>query len=167
MCHRRSKSDCYNKGEIQCPKAFRNCHLSFTNLSSPPTDPEGIASLLNAIDGYEGALVVKYAMKLSPLLIVMPGELRHAEWAEIDFAAEQWGVPAQKMKMRHPYIVPLSHQVIAILRELHSLTGHSKYVFPEQAHATAASRRTNLISLWEASGAKWAVASLRQWRRGY
>jgi integrase len=61
---------------------------------------------------------------------VRPGELRHAEWKEIDFDEAQWKIPAEKMKMRSPHIVPLSAQAIEILREIEPLTGGSRYVFP-------------------------------------
>jgi integrase len=94
------------------------------------TDPQELAPLLRAIDNYQGFFVVKCALRLLPLLFVRPGELRQAEWSEIDFDAEQWNIPGEKMKMRLPHIVPLSRQAVVIFRELQPLTGHSKYVFP-------------------------------------
>ena len=69
-------------------------------------------------------------MKLSGLLFVRPGELRHAEWEEIDLDKAEWNIPADKMKMRQPHLVPLCDQAVAILRELHPLTGRGQYVFP-------------------------------------
>ena len=59
-----------------------------------------------------------------------PGELRQMEWADIDLEAAEWNIPAEKMKTRQPHLVPLAHQSLEILRELHPLTGSSKYVFP-------------------------------------
>ncbi len=97
---------------------------------SAPTDPKDVAPLLRAMDGFTGSFVVKCAMQLSPLLFVRPGELRHAEWQEIDFEAEQWNIPGEKMKMREPHIVPLSRQALEIFKALHPLTGTGKYVFP-------------------------------------
>lgn len=94
------------------------------------TDPTELGVLLRAIDGYQGAFVTACALKIAPLLFVRPGELRHAEWAEFDLAAAQWRIPAAKMKMRQVHLVPLSKQAVAILRELHPLTGRSHYVFP-------------------------------------
>jgi integrase len=101
------------------------------------TDPARIGQLLRAIDGYTGHGVTLYALRLAPYLFVRPGELRHAEWVEmqLDGAAPQWLIPAAKMKMRQPHIVPLSTQAVALLRELHALTGPSRsrkarYVFP-------------------------------------
>ena len=94
------------------------------------TDPKELGPLLRAIDGYQGSFVAKCALRLAPLLFVRPGELRHAEWSEIDLEAGEWNIPAAKMKMRQPHLVPLSSQAIEILRDIKPLTGHSKYVFP-------------------------------------
>jgi len=93
------------------------------------TDPTKAAELLRAIDGYEGSLIVKSALRLAPLVFVRPGELRKAEWSEIDLDAAEWNIPAEKMKMKQPHLVPLSNQAVEILRELHPLTGGSRYVF--------------------------------------
>ncbi len=94
------------------------------------TDPKEVASLLRAIDGYQGSFVVKCALQLAPLTIVRPGELRQAEWAEIDLDAAEWNIPAERMKMKVAHLVPLSAQAVTILRELQGLTGNSRYVFP-------------------------------------
>jgi integrase len=94
------------------------------------TDPKDVAPLLRALDGYRGSFVVKSALQLAPLVFVRPGELRQAEWAEIDLDVGEWNIPAERMKMNQPHLVPLSAQAVAILRELHALTGNSRYVFP-------------------------------------
>lgn len=94
------------------------------------TDPKEVAPLLRAIDGYQGHFVVKCALRLAPLFFVRPGELRHAEWAEIDLDEAAWNIPASKMKMHQPHIVPLCKQAVEILTELKELTGASRYVFP-------------------------------------
>lgn len=94
------------------------------------TDARRVGELLRAIDGYEGQVVTKLAMQLSPHVFVRPGELRHAEWEEIDLEAGLWIIPADKMKMRKPHHVPLSRQSIDLLRELHAITGPTGYVFP-------------------------------------
>lgn len=93
-------------------------------------DRKETAGLLRAINDYSGTFVVKYALRLAPFLFVRPGELRHMEWAEIDFGAALWTIPAEKMKMRKTHAVPLSWQAIAILEEIRPLTGEGKYVFP-------------------------------------
>ncbi|MEO8998334.1 MAG: integrase arm-type DNA-binding domain-containing protein [Rhodanobacter sp.] len=94
------------------------------------TDPAKVGELLRAIDGYSGGLIARSALKLAPLVFVRPGELRHAEWAEFDLDGAQWRIPAGKMKMREEHIVSLPAQAVAILRELHPLTGRGHYVFP-------------------------------------
>lgn len=93
-------------------------------------DPAAIGGLLRAIDGYEGSLITKSALKLAPLLFVRPGELRMAEWSEFDFDKNEWRIPAERMKMREQHIVPLATQAAAALRELRPLTGNGRYVFP-------------------------------------
>lgn len=93
-------------------------------------EPSKIGALLRVIDGYEGFFVTKCALRLAPLVFVRPGELRTAEWSEIDLNKAEWTIPAEKMKMRLPHLVPLSNQALAILNELHPLTGTGKYVFP-------------------------------------
>lgn len=94
------------------------------------TNPEEIGKLLRSIDSYNGYLVTKYALKLSALLFVRPGELRAAEWSEFNFDNAEWRIPAAKMKMKSVHIVPLSTQAIAILRQLQQITGQQKYLFP-------------------------------------
>jgi integrase len=94
------------------------------------TDPKTVRELLSAIEGYRGSFVTQCALKLAPLVFVRPGELRKAEWSEFNLEAAEWRIPAEKMKMQETHIVPLSRQAVAILRELHPLTGSGRYVFP-------------------------------------
>ena len=94
------------------------------------TDPVKVGKLLRAIEGYQGSFIVQCALKIAPLVFVRPGELRHAEWTEIDFENAEWNITAGKMKMREPHLVPLSKQAIEILKELKKLTGSGRYVFP-------------------------------------
>lgn len=94
------------------------------------TEPKAIGGLMRAIEGYQGSLVTQCALRLAPLVFVRPGELRKAEWTEIDLDNAEWNIPAERMKMRESHLVPLSVQAVAILRELHPLTGGGRYVFP-------------------------------------
>lgn len=94
------------------------------------TDPKQIGGLLRSLDGYAGFFVTKCALRIAPLVFVRPGELRKAEWAEIDLDNAEWTIPAERMKMRQPHLVPLSRQAAEILRELHAVTGRGQYVFP-------------------------------------
>lgn len=94
------------------------------------TDPDRIGELLRAIDTYAGLYVTRAALQLAPLVFVRPGELRKAEWAEFDLAKGEWRIPAERMKMKAPHIVPLASQSQAILHELAPLTGAGRFVFP-------------------------------------
>jgi integrase len=101
-------------------------------------DPKRIGELLRAIDSYEGFFATKCALRLAPLVFVRPGELRKAQWPEIDLEKSEWRIPAERMKMREQHIVPLSRQAIEILRELEPLTNRGivakpnapRFVFP-------------------------------------
>jgi len=94
------------------------------------TEPREVAQLLRALHGYDGHPVVEAALKLAPLVFVRPGELRAAEWSEIDLEAAEWRIAAHRMKMRQQHLVPLARQSVAILRDIHSFTGRGRYVFP-------------------------------------
>lgn len=94
------------------------------------TEPKLIGALLRAINGYRGSLVTKCALMLAPLVFLRPGELRKAEWSEVNFEHAEWRIPATRMKMRALHIVPLSTQAMAILRELYPLTGSGRFIFP-------------------------------------
>jgi integrase len=89
-----------------------------------------VSELLRAIDKYSGQPATRLALSLSPHVFVRPGELRQAEWTEIDFAAAVWRIPATRMKKRREHVVPLSRQSLAILEQARALTGNGKYVFP-------------------------------------
>lgn len=94
------------------------------------TDPKKAGDLMRSIHAYSGHPTTVAALKLAPLVFVRPGELRTAEWAEIDFEAAEWRIPGAKMKMKIDHIVPLSTQALNALRALHPVTGHGRYVFP-------------------------------------
>ncbi len=92
------------------------------------TDPQQVAPLLRAIDGYSGSYVVKSALQLAPLFFVRPSELRCAEWDHINLEAKEWRYLVTKTNT--PHIVPLSSQAINILTNLKPLTGNGRFVFP-------------------------------------
>lgn len=94
------------------------------------TDAVRVGELLRAIDGYDGQGYTKLAMQIAPHVFVRPGELRHAEWSEIDLEAGLWSIPAGKMKSRKAHFVPLSKQAVALFRAVYDLTGPTGYVFP-------------------------------------
>ncbi|MBO9576583.1 MAG: tyrosine-type recombinase/integrase [Sphingobium sp.] len=94
------------------------------------TGPAEVGALLRAIDGYTGQAVTRMAMRLSPHVLLRPGELRQAEWSDIDVERAIWFVPATRMKMRRPHRVPLSRQVLGMIEELREITGHRQHMFP-------------------------------------
>lgn len=94
------------------------------------TDAKKAGQLLHAIDDYDGSGITKLALQIAPHVFVRPGELRHAEWNEVDLDAALWTIPAGKMKMRKTHHVPLSSQVVELFREVQSVTGPNGYVFP-------------------------------------
>ncbi|KVK77155.1 tyrosine-type recombinase/integrase [Burkholderia sp. MSMB1498] len=99
-------------------------HTHFASV----TEPDDVAGLLRALDGFQGTFVVQCALRLAPLLFVRPGELRTAEWSQFDLDKAQWRYTVSKTKTEH--LVPLARQAVEILRDLHALTGQRKYVFP-------------------------------------
>ena len=91
------------------------------------TEPEEVASLLRAMDGFKGSFTVECALRLAPLVFTRPSELRRAKWADIDIGAGEWRFLVTKTNTEH--IVPLSKQAIVILKEIHPVSGHGEYVF--------------------------------------
>lgn len=98
-------------------------HTHFASI----TDPEQVAGLLRALDGFQGTFVVQCALRLAPLVFVRPGELRNAEWTDFDLDRATWRYQVSKTRTDH--LVPLSVQAVRILRDLNALTGHRRYVF--------------------------------------
>jgi integrase len=105
------------------------------------TDPKRLGEFLRAAEGYQGTHVVRAALRLTPMLLLRPGELRHARWTELDLDGGIWTVPAARMKRKKlgklkgpAHIVPLPRQAVELLRELHPLTGEGEYVFRGERH---------------------------------
>lgn len=122
------------------------------------TEPAKVGELLRAIDAFSGTFVVKSALLLAPLLFVRPGELRRAEWAGFDLEKAEWRYWVTKTKTEHS--VHLATRAVEILRELHALTGHGRYVFPgrdpqkamSEAAVNAALRRMGYDTKTEITG---------------
>ncbi len=117
-------------------------------LATPPsrsfasiTEPKRIGELMRAVRSYSGSDIVRCALELLALVFVRPGELRGARWEEFSFdladsldtsnaRLREWRIPAERMKMREQHLVPLSSQAVAVLRELHAISGPSGFLFP-------------------------------------
>lgn len=94
------------------------------------TDSKALGQLMREIDGFDGQATTRIGLQLLAMLAQRPGEIRHAKWAEIDFANRVWAIPAEKMKMRRDHLVPLPDQAIALLDELRCMNGNGEYLFP-------------------------------------
>jgi integrase len=123
------------------------------------TEPADIGRLMRAIDGYAGMPTTVAALKLSALTFVRPGEIRHARWEEIDLGAAVWTIPGHRMKgpkrtahLRPAHIVPLADQAVAILRELHALTGSRELVFPSRSNPRKPMSENTMTSALERMG---------------
>lgn len=125
------------------PAADLRDTLPARNSKNHPTitDPAQVGELMRAIEGFTGTFSVKCALKLAPLWFCRPGEIRMAEWTHFDLDSEHpaYAVPPANRKLKKaakenpttpPHVVPLSWQALEILRELHKLTGHQRYLFP-------------------------------------
>jgi integrase len=107
-----------------------------------------LPQLLRKIEAYQGRPTTRLALKLMALTFVRTSELIEARWAEFDLDAARWDIPAERMKMRQPHIVPLSPQAVDILRTLHTVSGGRELVFPgERNHSKPMSNNTLLKAL--------------------
>lgn len=107
-------------GALKAPKQKHFPHLSL----------EQIPDFLTALSDYSGSILTRTATRLLMLTGLRTIELRASEWSDIDFDKGIWQIPAERMKMRRPHVVPLSSQVIALLEEVRQLTGRGKFIFP-------------------------------------
>jgi integrase len=101
-------------------------------------DAKRAGELLRAIESYSGSPLTRLALALAAHVFVRPGELRQAEWTEIDFDAAVWRIPAARMKKRREHVVPLSRQSLAILAQARSLSAGRRFVFPALGKSNAA-----------------------------
>jgi integrase len=111
-------------------------------------DAKELPELLRSIEAYQGSSITRLAMQLMALTFVRTGELIGAKWAEFDLENARWDIPAERMKMKTPHIVPLSEQAVEVLRVLQTVTGHSALLFPgERDHDKPMSNNTILAAL--------------------
>lgn len=111
-------------------------------------DSKELPELLRKIAVYNGSTVTRVAIKLMAMTFVRTSELIGARWEEFDLDGGRWDIPASRMKMKTPHVVPLSTQVVTLLRSLYTLTGHSPLLFPgERDHQKSMSNNTILGAL--------------------
>jgi integrase len=123
-----------------------------TNLAR--IDAKELPGLLRAIEVYQGTQVTRLAMKLMALTFVRTSELIGAKWAEFDMEAARWYIPAERMKMRDPHIVPLAAQAIEVLEMLHTLTGASECLFPGDRSAAKPMSNNTILGALKRMGYK-------------
>lgn len=136
------------------------------HMAAPADDPARVGEILRATEAFKGGPVVAAALRLLPLLFCRPGELRTMCWADVDLDAAEWRFTTSKTRTEH--LVPLSRQAVAILRELHPLTGHGRHVFPSargagrpmsDAAINAAYRRLGIDTRTELTGHGWRAVA--------
>jgi integrase len=113
-----------------------------------------LPELLRAIEVYSGTPVTRLALKLMTLTFVRTSELIGAKWAEFNVEAARWDLPAERMKMRTPHIVPLSRQALEVLDLLHTLTGESDRLFPGDRDAKKQMSNNTILKVLERMGYK-------------
>lgn len=112
------------------------------------TNPREVGALMRAIRGYQGDVITRIALRLSALTFCRPGEIRHAEWREVNWIKKVWTIPGEKMKGKRDHIVPLAQQALDALREIHSVTGSGTYIFPSlRSNSRPMSENTVLAAL--------------------
>jgi integrase len=111
-----------------------------------------LPDLLRKMDAYAsdngGELQTQYALQLLSLTFVRTGELREATWDEFDLDNAEWRIPAERMKMKAPHIVPLSRQAVEIVQKLKELNGGYRLVFPGVRPPEPMSKNTVLFALY-------------------
>ena len=140
---------------------------SFNSVNMPTiTDPARIGELMRAIDGYAGTYVTRGALQLGPMLFTRPGELRFAEWSEIDLERAVWIIPAARMKMRKalkatadPHVVPLSRQAVNILANIRPISGAGRFVFPGEHDSKRAMSENTINAALHRMGFKGEIVA--------
>lgn len=130
------------KGAIHRPKVEHH----------KPLSRDQVADFVKALDSYGGYRTTVIALRLMLLTFVRTVELRAAHWAEIDLDRAEWRIPAERMKMREPHIVPLSRQAVELLRELHTHTGGRSFLFPNYRNPKTCMTATTLNRALERMG---------------
>lgn len=130
------------KGAIHRPKVVHH----------KPLSPEEVADFASALESYGGHRPTVIALSLMLLTFVRTVELRAAHWTEFDLDLAEWRIPAERMKMRVPHLVPLSRQAVELLRELHTYTGGRDYLFPNHRNPKTCMSKTTLNRALERMG---------------
>lgn len=117
-------------------------------------DAKELPALLRSIEVYDGRPLTRMAIKLMALTFVRTSELIGARWAEFDFEARRWAIPANRMKMKSPHIVPLSSQAVEALELLQTISGKGELVFPGEQDSTKQMSNMTILKALERMGYK-------------
>jgi integrase len=117
-------------------------------------DAKELPTLLKRIEVYQGKQVTRLAMKLMATTFVRTSELIGAKWAEFDLENARWDIPAERMKMRTPHIVPLARQALEVLEMLRELTGNNEWLFPGDLNAAQPMSNNTILKALERMGYK-------------
>lgn len=117
-------------------------------------DPKQLGQLLLAMDQYHGTVITRYALKLVPYLFLRPSGIQNAEWTEFLFEENLMSIPKERMKKREDLLTPLPHQAVSLLKELHSITGRGKYLFPHRSDPSKTISENTLNKALAAKGYK-------------
>ena len=117
-------------------------------------DAKELPELLRRIEVYQGTHITRLALKLMALTFVRTSELIGARWSEFDLKGARWDIPAERMKMRTPHIVPLARQSIEVLETLHDLTGNSEWLFPGDRNLAKSMSNNTILKALERMGYK-------------
>ena len=133
-----------------------------TRETARPMPREVLAELLNKLGAYGGHRTTVIAMHIIMLTFVRTIELRRAEWQDFDLGASVWSIPADKMKMARPHIVPLASQAVDLLRELHTITGNGRLLFPHSRRPSEQMAQDTLNSSFRFMGmGQWSAHDFR------
>ena len=127
---------------------------SVTKTNHARIDAKELPELLRNVEVYRGTHVTRFAIKLLALTFVRTSELIEAKWSEFDLEAERWDIPAERMKMRTPHIVPLARQTIEVLEMLRPLSGHSEWLFPGDRNRSKPMSNNTILKGLERMGYK-------------
>jgi integrase len=133
------------------PNDILTDHVS---LKYPHLKIDEVPELLRKMRDYNGHVLTRIAMDLLSLTFVRTGELIQAEWTEIDWENRLWRVPGEHMKMKHPHLVPLATQTIALLERLHHVSGESGRLFPDYNGGTGVMSKNTILKALERMGYK-------------
>jgi integrase len=125
-----------------------------TKTNMARIDAKELPALLRAIEVYEGRQLTRLAIKLMALTFVRTSELICARWDEFDFDSKRWSIPAARMKMKNPHLVPLADQAVEVLELLRTISGNGELIFPGEQNSKKPMSNMTILKALERMGYK-------------